>query len=134
MIENSSMPETAKIQEIINLHEQIEGHLRLSLDKGIKIGQLLSEQKKRLGSENFTAWINGYLPFTDKTAKNYMRCNLLAEASKILQEETETLTLSQLMNIVTLADLIEKQACEIKLDAAWHLGEILNKGANNKPC
>lgn len=33
---NQLMTETAKTQEIISLHKQIEGHLRLSLDKAIR--------------------------------------------------------------------------------------------------
>ena len=61
------------IQEIVTLHQEIAGHLKISLEKAIKIGELLTEQKESLKHGQFTPWIKDNLPFTDRTARNYMR-------------------------------------------------------------
>jgi len=65
--------EKSRIQEIARLHAEIVGHLRMSLDKAIRIGQLLTEQKKSLKHGEFTPWLKANIPFTDRTARNYMR-------------------------------------------------------------
>jgi hypothetical protein len=59
--------------EIIRLHNEIINSLKMSLHNAIRIGELLSEQKASLKHGKFTPWIKGNLPFTDRTARNYMR-------------------------------------------------------------
>jgi hypothetical protein len=39
----------------------------------MRIGELLTEQKESLGHGEFTAWVKENLPFTVRTAQNYMR-------------------------------------------------------------
>ncbi len=65
--------EKSRIDKIKTLHQEIAGHLKLSLEKAIKIGELLTEQKTSLKHGGFTTWINANMPFTDRTARNYMR-------------------------------------------------------------
>jgi hypothetical protein len=65
--------EITRVQEIGKLHSEIIGHLKTSLEKAIRIGELLSEQKASLKHGQFTTWIEGNLSFTDRTARNYMR-------------------------------------------------------------
>ena len=60
------------VEEIITLHNGIAGHLRASLQDAIRIGELLVEQKRRLPHGEFTAWIRQHLPFTPRSARNYM--------------------------------------------------------------
>ena len=62
-----------RVDEIKALHAEIAGHFRQSLEKAIRIGELLSEQKAALRHGEFTAWITRNLPFTDRTARSYMR-------------------------------------------------------------
>lgn len=62
-----------RIQEIVRLHSEVAGLLRQTLEKAIRIGQLLSEQKQTLKHGEFTPWIEANIPFTDRTARNYMR-------------------------------------------------------------
>ena len=71
--------------EITELHNDIAGHLQQSLDKAIRIGELLAEQKQSLKHGEFTSWIAAHLPFTDRTARNYMR---LHENREKLKTET----------------------------------------------
>lgn len=65
--------EKSRIDEIGKLHSEIIGHLKTSLEKAIRIGELLSEQKAILKHGEFAHWIDANLPFTDRTARNYMR-------------------------------------------------------------
>lgn len=62
-----------KIFEIQNLHGEILSSLRTNLDKAIRIGELLTEIKAGLPHGGFGPWCEQHLPFTDRTARNYMR-------------------------------------------------------------
>ena len=65
--------EKSHVEEVRRLHGEILNSFRLSLEKGIRIGELLTEQKEALKHGEFTTWVNENLPFTDRTARNYMR-------------------------------------------------------------
>ena len=80
---------TTRTQEIVSLHQEIMGHLKQSLEKAIKIGQLLMEQKESLKHGEFTPWLEGNIPFTDRTARNYMR--LFRERDRIKTESVSDL-------------------------------------------
>jgi hypothetical protein len=60
-------------KEIITLHLEIVGHLRESLKKAIRIGELLLKQRAGLRHGEFRRWIEGSLPFSSRTAKGYMK-------------------------------------------------------------
>lgn len=79
--------EKTRTQEIVRLHSEVVGHLRQSLEKAIRIGLLLSEQKQLLKHGEFTPWLEANIPFTDRTARNYMR--LYRERDRI---KTETVS------------------------------------------
>ncbi len=79
--------EKTRTQEIVRLHSEVVGHLKQSLEKAIRIGQLLSEQKEFLKHGEFTPWLESNIPFTDRTARNYMR--LYRERDRI---KTETIS------------------------------------------
>ena len=78
------------IKEIISLHNEISGYLKMSLEKAIRIGELLVEQKESLKHGKFTPWIKDNLPFTDRTARNYMR--LYKEKDRLKTERVSDLT------------------------------------------
>jgi hypothetical protein len=90
-----------RIREITRLHGELCGYLRLSLDNAIRIGELLTEQKDSLPHGDFSAWVDENLPFTDRTARNYMRLyrerdrlktetvSVLTEGYRLLAEKTE---------------------------------------------
>jgi hypothetical protein len=89
----------SRTTEITALHEEIAGHLRTSLEKAIRIGQLLCEQKSSLKHGEFGEWIKVSLPFTDRTARNYMR---LYECRDQLKTETVSdLSLTQGYRLLT---------------------------------
>lgn len=70
---NENEIERNRVDEIIGLHSEICGLLKTSLEKAVRIGELLSEQKASLPHGEFGAWIKANLPFTQRTAQNYMR-------------------------------------------------------------
>ena len=76
--------EKMRAQEIVRLHSEVVGHLRQSLEKAIRIGLLLSEQKQVLKHGEFIPWLEANIPFTDRTARNYMR--LYQERDRIKTE------------------------------------------------
>jgi len=91
--------------EIIQLHGEIELSLKTSLEKAIRIGELLTGIKGKLKHGEFIPWIKDNLPFTDRTARSYVNLynkrtelsgvNNINEAYRILAPkniETEILT------------------------------------------
>lgn len=82
--------EKSWIDEIRKLHNEIWSSLKSSLEKAIRIGQILNEQKENLEHGKFTAWVKDNLPFTDRTARNYMR--LYRERDRFKTETVSDLT------------------------------------------
>lgn len=62
------------LAQIIALHSEITEAARTSLDKAITLGDLLAQEKERLGHGNWLPWLKANVPFTDRTARNYIRC------------------------------------------------------------
>ena len=54
------------IDEIITLHDEIATVFRKGLKNALKIGQLLTKQKKQLQHGEFTTWVEENLPFTPR--------------------------------------------------------------------
>jgi hypothetical protein len=74
-------PSTKEVtQEINRLHEEIEGlwegiqtAQKEAFQKALRVGQLLTEQKKRMKRGEWTPWLQGgTLRFSHQTAYNYM--------------------------------------------------------------
>jgi hypothetical protein len=89
IVERQIEIEQSRTQEIVSLHQEIVGHLRQSLEKAIRIGELLTEQKGSLKHGEFTPWLETNIPFTDRTARNYMR--LYRERDRIKTESVSDL-------------------------------------------
>jgi hypothetical protein len=85
----SNLPEQERISEIIRLHEEIVEALKSSLPKAIRIGELLTHKKRRLGHGKFLPWVEKHLPFTSRTATNYMK--LYRQRNRLSKEGVEKL-------------------------------------------
>ena len=94
--------EKSRSQRIVALHNEITNHLKTSLRKAIKVGELLAEQKQSLDHGEFTPWIKDNLPFTDRTAQNYMR--LYRERDRLKTE-----TVSDLKSAYKLLELQKRK-------------------------
>ena len=60
------------ISEIVALHSEVVTAARTTLDKAIRIGALLTEQKASLKHGQWLPWMEANLPFDRRTATNYM--------------------------------------------------------------
>jgi len=93
-MEKTAAPPTDRAAHIIKLHQELVVSARSSLEKAIKIGRLLTEQKASINHGAWLPWIKESLPFSQPTAFNYMKCyeyreqlvhvNNLSEAYKLL--------------------------------------------------
>lgn len=61
------------IEEIKTLHDEVTEALRAALPKAIRIGELLTETKASLQHGEWGEWCEKNLPFTARTASNYMK-------------------------------------------------------------
>jgi hypothetical protein len=85
-------------EEIINLHDEISQQVKSILPKIMRIGELLVEQKQKMQHGQFTQWVTDNLPFSVRTAQNYMKVFLNKEQ---LKNENVSL-LSDAYNILKL--------------------------------
>lgn len=68
-----SRPLDATLSEIVTLHSEIITSARTSLDKAVRIGELLTEQKAKLKHGEWLPWIKANLQFSQQTVSNYVR-------------------------------------------------------------
>jgi len=76
--------------KIIALHNEVNDAFKLTLDKAIEIGELLIEQRKELKHGEFLSWVKDNLPFTDRTARNYIK--LFNNKDKLITETVSDLS------------------------------------------
>ena len=67
------LPEKSRIAEITKIYNELQKLYYSGLDRAIRLGELLDEQKKHLKYGEFVNWINKNLPFTERTARNYRK-------------------------------------------------------------
>jgi hypothetical protein len=73
---------TPLVSEILALHGEILSAARTSLDKAIRIGELLVGIKADLAHGEWLSWLKANIPFAERTARNYMRCHAERELLK----------------------------------------------------
>ena len=61
------------IREINKLYQEIEAAGKVMIDKAIRIGELLSEQKSSMKQGEWIPWVEANLPFKKRQASSYMR-------------------------------------------------------------
>lgn len=69
----SELSKDSKVQRIIECHNGIQQSMIDALNYATEAGELLTEQKKRIGHGNFLPWLKANMPFSQKTAWNYMK-------------------------------------------------------------
>ena len=73
------------LKEIFELHDEIMAAARTSLEKAIRLGELLKAKQGEVGYGNWQSWLaDNRVPFTDRTARNYMR---LFDRRELLRSE-----------------------------------------------
>ena len=65
----------SKKEEICKLYSEFQ---RMSIDKAVQMGRLLTVVKEQVGHGNFGKWIEDNLPFSQQSAERYMGVYLLS--------------------------------------------------------
>src|SRR5262245_54946552 len=65
---------TKKAQEIVKLHRELLSSLKMTIEKAIRIGELLIQAKAEMKHGQWLPWLKNNVPFTTVTAQSYMRC------------------------------------------------------------
>lgn len=109
------------VEEITTLHGEIVSAAISSLSKASRIGELLTQERERLKHGEWLPWIKANLPFTDRTARNYIRVyenrdrlkmesvSDLTGAYRLLTERTEIIDLNNLPDARLLAEDISEE-------------------------
>lgn len=79
---------TDPVKEINRLHREIADAFQSSLGKAIRIGELLTEQKKALKHGEFLPWLEANMPFKERAARNYMKVYSRREEVQALPDTT----------------------------------------------
>jgi hypothetical protein len=69
------------VEEIKVLHAELVGEAETAIAKAIRIGELLSARQKGLAHGEWLPWVKANLPFTERTARRYLR--LYANRAKL---------------------------------------------------
>lgn len=65
--------EVQSVNRVLELLSELNGMLKMSVEKAIEVGGLLCSIKDALGHGQFTAWVGNNLPISERTARNYMK-------------------------------------------------------------
>jgi N6-adenosine-specific RNA methylase IME4 len=71
-----------RVTRINQLHAEIGGYLKVTLEKAIEIGSLLSEQKAELFHGDWIPWVEANLNFDVRTAQRYIKVSRKAPELK----------------------------------------------------
>ena len=68
------LPTVSKsLAEVLSLHQALIADARMTLQKAIRIGELLTGIKASLKHGDWLPWVEKNLPFSDQTGRNYIR-------------------------------------------------------------
>jgi hypothetical protein len=117
---SSVTTQQSAVREITCLHDDIIQTARTTLDKAIRIGELLVGVRAGLNHGEWLPWIKSNLPFSDRTVRNYIRCfeerehlksetiSNLTDAYKLLEEPTNTLSPTERLELERLEAIINE--------------------------
>jgi modification methylase len=77
------------VQKVIKLHNENLHAFKMSIDRSIQIGEILWKQKESLGHGKWLPWVAKYLPFSSRSATNYL--NLYEHREKLKSESVSDL-------------------------------------------
>lgn len=81
----------SRIAEIVSLYKDLAKSLKTSLEKALRIGELLTQQKDDMKHGEFMPWVKKNLPFiTDRTARRWM--NLHKNRDRLKMDSVSDLT------------------------------------------
>lgn len=115
-----------KIQviEIIELHNSIMDAVQINLEKAVRIGELLTQQRELLKHGEWLPWVEANLPFSDRSTRRYLQ--LYENRGQVLQAGGIVKALEMLSEpkSATVSDIQSAPVAEFS-DSIMRLGVIL---------
>jgi len=87
-----------RVEEINLLHSQIESAVRITVEKIVRLGRLLTEVKSGLPHGHWLPWLAANVHFCDRTARRYMRAWDKDRIGQGVRFESEVDRLQRLMD------------------------------------
>lgn len=85
------------IDEIQNLHNEIQGHIKMTVEKAVRLGELLTAVKEMLPFGEFGKWIESNCGFSVRTSQRYIKV-----FEKRQEHKYDTVShLSEIYNLIT---------------------------------
>ena len=110
----------SRAEEIRRLHEEIGGAIRTTLDKAIRVGELLTAQKAELKHGEWLPWLEANCGFTERTARNYI--HVFANSDYLKTESVSDLT--HAYDTISLRRKIEEKRERNRTQRALELEQI----------
>jgi hypothetical protein len=99
--------QAALLSELLNLHCEVMDAAKMTLTKAMRMGEILGGFKQTVGHGNWLRWLEENVPFSERTARNYIRVY-------VHQTEIKSETISDLTDAYRLLaepkDATEEQA------------------------
>lgn len=83
------------LHQVKELHKQILKDSKHSLNRAIRLGSILQKQKEKVGHGHFIKWVNSFLPFSERTSRNYLALN--REKDRLKEEKITSLRQAYLL-------------------------------------
>lgn len=104
---------------IVDLHQQIVSSARKSLELAIQIGKLLQIEKRQVQHGQWGNWIRTKMPFTQRTANNYIRLHQMRDQIK-LENVSNLAEAYGLLTGPALMDRYEAKRSSAQIQEALH--------------
>ncbi len=89
--------EKSRISEISQLHSEIAGYIKVTLEKAIRIGELLAEQKAGMDHGTWLPWMEDG---RSSPRLSYFMISLLDELGQVVNNESETVFLKMDFSVI----------------------------------
>jgi len=114
--------ERSRADEIRSLHTEIGTYCHMALARAIRVGELLTDQKAAMPHGDFGRWIQEHLPFSDRTARNYMklyehRDRLKTETVSELNSAYRLLRQPKQLQLLDTVDVVTGVAADLPAEA-----------------
>lgn len=121
--------EKSRVTEIVALHQEIKGLLKMSVEKAMQIGKLLDEQKDGCDHGEFTPWVEANLPFTHMTATKYMKLYRNRRLVRRSLKSKPDLLLTEAYELIQKPKTVKSRAVSDDFQKAEKLVENIEKNA-----
>jgi hypothetical protein len=105
---DNSIVVSDRVERINLLHQELMGMVKMTVDIAIEIGGLLTQQKLECEHGTWLPWLKANVPFSQKTAWNYMSC--YKNRVKLVTVTNLNLTLKEIYRLIDTPEETEPKA------------------------